>query len=295
MKTQTIAQQPTWKLENGSMPNAGVIHISDINSTLQMLETYLKIDLINNTIGSVGKRIYSGDIDIALENTDHNFIDDMIAKLKTIPEVINIKKTSVIMTTIKIPNWNSKKYIGVNGTGFVQVDFMFGHDVDLLKLFYHSPLESESKYKGVYRNILLGAIAHFYNRKFSEELIIKDIPKYEERYFWSAQLGLYRGRSYAILSSDKNNVLKKKINSSMQNYPDCGNTAIKVAKELKLSSPDSLYSFETLYNDINTRYNSELLFLIYDEFINNRYVKEMGIPVELQDFIRTKHHGFVIR
>jgi len=53
-------------------------------------------------------------------------------------------------------------------------------------------------------------------------------------------------------------------------------------KELKLSSPDSLYSFETLYNDINTRYNSELLSLIYDEFINNRYVKEMGIPVELQ-------------
>jgi hypothetical protein len=81
----------------------------------------------------------------------------------------------------------------------------------------------------------------------------------------------------------------------MQNYLDCSNTAIKVAKELKLSGPDSLYSFETLYNDINTRYNSELLFLIYDEFINNRYVKEMGIPVELQDFIRTKHHGFVIR
>lgn len=282
MKTQTIAQQPTWKLESGSMPKAGVIHISDINSTLYMLETYLKIDLTSNKIGSAGKRTYSGDIDIALHYTNSDFINDFIAKLKTIPEVIDIKKTSVIMTTVKIPNWDSKKYIGVNGTGFVQVDFMFGHDIELLKLFYHSPLETVSKYKGVYRNILLGAIAHFYNRKFSEECIIDNVPKYEERYFWSAQLGLYRGRSYAILSSDKTQVLKKKINSSMQNYPDCCNTARKIAKELKLSSPDSLYSFETLYNDINTRYDSELLSLIYDEFINNRYVKEMGIPVELQ-------------
>lgn len=295
MTTPTIAQQPKWKLETGTMPRAGVIHISDINSTLQMLEAYLKLDLINNTIGSAGKRIYSGDIDIALENTNSNFIEDMIAKIKTIPEVIDVKKTSVIMTTVKIPNWNSKKYVGVNGTGFVQVDFMFGHDVDLLKLFYHSPLESESKYKGVYRNILLGAIAHFYNRTFSKELIIEDIPKYEERYFWSADLGLYRGRSYKILSSDKTHVLKKKINSSMQNYPDCCNTAEKISKELNLSDSSSLYSFETLYNDINTRYDSELLSLIYDEFINNRYVKEMGIPVELQDFIRTKHYGFVIR
>jgi len=177
MKTQTITQQSTWKLENGSMPNAGVIHISDINSTLQMLETYLKIDLTSNKIGSAGKRTYSGDIDIALQYTNSDFISDIIAKLKTIPEVIDIKKTSVIMTTVKIPNWDSKKYIGVNGTGFVQIDFMFGHDIDLLKLFYHSPLETASKYKGVYRNILLGAIAHFYNRKFSVECIIDNVPK----------------------------------------------------------------------------------------------------------------------
>lgn len=280
MTTPAIATSQKWKLESGSMPQTGVIHISDIIPTLQILEKYLNIDLINNTVGSARKRNYSGDIDVAINLVDDNQINNFIEILKTIPIISEVKKGSVIMTTVQIQNWNPKKYIGVNGTGYVQIDFMFSKDVNLLKLFYHSPRETESKYKGLYRNILLGAIAHYYDIRYSDVLLLDSIPQYEERYFWSAEYGLYRGRSYKVLSQDKTKVLKKKINTFIsmdQTYK----TATQIVKQLNLSSEDSLYSFETLFNDINTRYDSKTLEHIYTEFVNNRYVKDMGTPMEL--------------
>jgi len=53
--------------EGGSMPGVGAIHIDEINPTLIPLEKELGIDLRNNTLGSVGKREFSGDIDVALK------------------------------------------------------------------------------------------------------------------------------------------------------------------------------------------------------------------------------------
>lgn len=280
-----IVHRP-WKVENGTMPQAGVIHISDINPTLKMLETYLEIDLIHNTIGSAGKRVFSGDIDIAIDSR-HNNMDTLFDKLKTIPCVTECKKTSIIMNTVEIPNYDSLKYKDVNGTGFVQVDFMFNNDINFLKFYYHSPSENDSNYKGLYRNILLGAIAHYYDVRYSNVNIIDDIPTYEERYFWSPDLGLYRGRKYKILSVDKTRILKKTINSIMggneqHQYKD----AISVANILNLSGPHSLYSFETLYNDINTRYDNTLVCNILKEFLNNPTIQKYGIPTELSNQTR---------
>ena len=283
MMTLTIAQEQKWKIESGAMPDSGVIHITDIKPTLIELEKYLDIDLQNNTVGSAGKRTYSGDIDIAI-NISTDKVDDFISKLKSIPNVLEVKKTSIIMTTVKIPNWNPVKYKGVNGTGYVQIDFMFSSTPEFLKLFYHSPYEQDSKYKGIYRNILLGAIAHFYDIRYST-VMLNDVPQYEERYFWSADLGLYRGRSYRFLDKTGKKLLKKKINS-MYSIDQCYKTAENIVEKLNLIDANSLYSFETLFNDINTRYDSKLLSLIYDEFINNRYVKEMGIPTELLNYYR---------
>ena len=49
------------------MPGVGAIHIDEIEPTLDALEKKLGIDLKNNVLGSVGKREFSGDIDVALE------------------------------------------------------------------------------------------------------------------------------------------------------------------------------------------------------------------------------------
>lgn len=281
-KLQTLKKH--WKIESGTMPQCGVIHISDIKPTLKMLETYLELELIDNTIGSAGKRTFSGDIDVAIKSNDKTYFEYIFNKLKTIPTVYDSKKTSVIMNTVKIPNYDPEKYKNVNGTGFVQIDLMFSEDIDFLKFYYYSPYERDSNYKGLYRNILLGAIAHYFDLQYSKEMIFENIPKYEERYFWSPELGLYRGRKYKFLSDDKTHILKKTINSILENtrkYRD----ATSVAKVLNLSGPQSLYSFETLYNDINTRYDNTLLCNILKEFVDNQTIQKYGIPMELSTLI----------
>jgi hypothetical protein len=53
--------------EGGAMPGVGPIHISEIEPTLDALEKVLGIDLKNNVLGSVGKKEFSGDIDVALQ------------------------------------------------------------------------------------------------------------------------------------------------------------------------------------------------------------------------------------
>ena len=65
--TQSKATQSEVISEGGSMPGVGAIHIDEINPTLIPLEKELGIDLRNNALGSVGKREFSGDIDVALK------------------------------------------------------------------------------------------------------------------------------------------------------------------------------------------------------------------------------------
>ena len=88
-------------MEGGAMPGVGAIHIDEIEPTLDSLEKVLGIDLKNNTLGSVGKKEFSGDIDIALEISPDD-IPAFVEKLQNIPEVLDIAKSSVIMTKVKI-------------------------------------------------------------------------------------------------------------------------------------------------------------------------------------------------
>ena len=84
---------------------------------------------------------------------------------------MELAKSSVIMTKVKISGYDPEKEApGKSRTGFVQVDFMPG-DPGWMKTFYHAPHEKDSKYKGVYRNILISTIAAFLDRKDSEEKI----------------------------------------------------------------------------------------------------------------------------
>ncbi len=136
--------------EGGAMPGVGAIHIDEIEPTLAKLEKALGLDLRNFVLGSVGKRQFSGDIDVAL-NLDTKDIPAFVGKLKKTKEIEDIAQSSVIMTKVKIENFNAEQNDGRPRTGYVQVDFMPG-DPGWLKTYYHSPREEESKYKGVFRN-----------------------------------------------------------------------------------------------------------------------------------------------
>ena len=76
--------------EGGAMPGVGAIHIDEIEPTLDSLEKILGIDLKNNTLGSVGKKEFSGDIDIALDIKTED-LPAFVKKLESIPMSIEIR------------------------------------------------------------------------------------------------------------------------------------------------------------------------------------------------------------
>ena len=264
--------------EGGAMPGVGAIHIDEIEPTLDALQKVLGIDLKNNTLGSVGKKEFSGDIDIALEINPED-IPAFVEKLKNIPEVLDIAKSSVIMTKVKIADYDSNKQVeGKPRTGYVQVDFMPG-DPGWLKTFYHAPHEKDSKYKGVFRNILVSSIAAHLDRKDSEQKINDGRPVQSERYMWSPTDGLIRVLRTPEPNKKGDGYTKKnnnKIIAGPYKNPDA------IAKVLKLNSADDLYSYETLRKAMDSNYSPELVKAILKDFAENSVIKDIGVPNDIK-------------
>lgn len=264
--------------EGGAMSGVGAIHIDEIEPTLDSLEKILGIDLKNNTLGSVGKKEFSGDIDIALEIKPEN-IPAFVEKLKNIPEVLDLAKSSVIMTKVKIANYDPKKQVeGKPRTGYVQVDFMPG-DPGWLKTYYHAPHEKDSKYKGVFRNILISSIAAHLDRKESNEKLSDGRAMKAERYMWSPSDGLVRIVRTPVPNKKGDGYTKKndnKIIAGPYKNPD------EIAKILNLGSADDLYSYETLRAAMDKHYPQELVQAIMKDFADNDVVKDIGLPTDIK-------------
>lgn len=260
------------------MPGVGAIHIDEIEPTLDQLESVLGIDLKNNTLGSVGKKEFSGDIDIALEIKPED-IPAFVEKLQGMPEVLDLAKSSVIMTKVKIADYDpDKKPEGKPRTGYVQVDFMPG-DPGWLKTYYHAPHEKDSKYKGVFRNILISSIAAHLDRKDSKEKLPDGRAMKSERYMWSPADGLVRIIRTPEPNKKGDGYTKKNKNQIVDGpykNPD------DIARMLKLNSADDLYSYETLRKAMNKNYSPELNQAIMNDFANNDVVKDVGVPTDIK-------------
>jgi len=274
--------------EGGAMPGVGLIHVSEIAPTLQTLEKILGIDLQNNALGSVGKKEFSGDIDVAL-NIPTEDIPAFVEKLKTIPEIMEVAKSSVIMTKVKIQNYDDSKQVdGRDRTGFVQVDFMPG-DPDWMKVYYHSPHEKgmsddgrSSKYKGMHRNIMVASIAAVHNRESRGEKI--DDIRYDETdmYMFSPRDGLVRVTRTPVMRKDGKGYTAKNKNVIIGGP---WKTNDDIAGELNLGSGDVLYSLETLITAIDNNYAESERDTIYKNFTNNHSIAALGIPEELKDHV----------
>lgn len=260
------------------MPGVGAIHIDEIEPTLDSLEKVLGIDLKNNTLGSVGKKEFSGDIDIALEISPDD-IPDFLEKLKNIPEVLDIAKSSVIMTKVKIADYDPNKQVqGKPRTGYVQVDFMPG-DPGWLKTFYHAPHEKDSKYKGVFRNILMSSIAAHLDRKESEQKISDGRAVQSERYMWSPTDGLVKVLRTPEPNKKGDGYTKKNSNKIIDGpYKDPN----EIAKVLQLDSADDLYSYETLRKAMDKNYSPDLVNAILKDFADNSVIKDVGVPTDIK-------------
>lgn len=264
--------------EGGAMPGVGAIHIDEIEPTLDSLEKVLGIDLKNNTLGSVGKKEFSGDIDVALDIKTED-LPEFMKKLEGIPEVLDIAKSSVIMTKVKINDYDpNKKVEGKLRTGYVQVDFMPG-DPGWMKTFYHAPYEKDSKYKGVFRNILVSSIAAHLDRKDSEQKISDGRSVQSERYMWSPTDGLVRIVRTPEPNKKGDGYTKKNNNKIIAGpYKDPN----EIAKVLKLDSADDLYSYETLRKAMDKNYSPELINVILKDFADNSVIKDVGVPTDIK-------------
>jgi hypothetical protein len=266
-------------VEGGAMDGVGAIHIDEIRPTLAPLEKELGIDLMNNTLGSVGKREFSGDIDVALQ-IDTDKIPEFVERLKKSSQILDIAKSSVIMTKVKIANFDKSKEDGRPRTGFVQVDFMPG-DPDWLKTYYHSPNEKDSQYKGVYRNIMIASIAGNINIEDSEEKIDDGRPLQSKRFMFSPRDGLVRVLRRPVPKKSGQGYTKKNNNKIIAGPWKTGD---EIAKNLGLDNGDDLDSYETLVKAIKKNLPDEDQKKIFTAFADNNTIKGMGIPPELQQY-----------
>ena len=264
--------------EGGAMPGVGAIHIDEITPTLQALEKSIGVDLMNNTLGSVGKRQFSGDIDVALQIQPEE-LPAFIEELKKNPLVLDIAKSSVIMTKVKIMDFDQSKSDGRPRTGFVQVDFMPG-DPGWMKTYYHSPSETESKYKGVYRNIMIATLAAVHNRDQSDAKLDDGRAMEERRFMWSPTEGLLRVQRTPVPKKSGEGYTKKNKNETIDGpwkQPD------EIAAQLGLDSGKDLNSFESLWTAVKKNWTKEKIQYVIDGFKENNVVKDIGVPEELDD------------
>ena len=266
-------------VEGGAMPGVGAIHTDEIRPTLAPLEKELGIDLMNNTLGSVGKREFSGDIDVALQ-IDTDKIPEFVERLKKSSQILDIAKSSVIMTKVKIADFDKSKEDGRPRTGYVQVDFMPG-DPDWLKTYYHSPNEKDSQYKGVYRNIMIASIAGNINIEDSEEKIDDGRPLQSKRFMWSPRDGLVRVLRRPVPKKSGQGYTKKNNNKIIAGP---WKTADEIAKNLGLDNGDDLDSYETLVKVIKKNLSNEDQKTIFTAFADNYTIKGLGLPPELQQY-----------
>jgi hypothetical protein len=267
-------------IEGGAMPGVGAIHIDEINPTLIPLEKELGIDLRNNALGSVGKKQFSGDIDVALQvNTED--LPDFVKKLENSKLIYDIKRSSVIMTRVKIQNYDANRETTLPRTGFVQLDFMPG-DPGWLKTYYHTPHENDSKYKGVFRNIMMAAIAANHNPIVDPNTIEDGRPVSLDRFMWSPRDGLIRVRRTPVPKKTGDGYTKKNSNKLIEGPWKQPN---EIAQTLGLDSANDLDSFESLYNAVKKNLSTAEQEKIFTDFAGNSVIQDIGIPPEVQEFV----------
>lgn len=273
--------------ESGSAPGVGPIHKDEIAATLEPISKFLGIDLMKQALGSVGKKQFSGDIDVAI-NLPPEQLSEFGAKLEASPLFSYVEKTSVFITKIKIQNYDPNrtfvdprtgedKGVPPGRTGYVQLDFMPG-DPGWLKTYYHSPSETESKYKGVFRNIMIATIAAVYNRQDSEQKLSDGRALESIRYMWSPTDGLVKIRRTPVLNKKGDGYTKKNKNEIIEGpwrQPD------EIVSELGLGDASVLNSFETLLAAVKKNYTREQTQRIIQGFADNPVVQDIGVPEEL--------------
>jgi hypothetical protein len=271
--------------EGGAMPGVGSIHHTEIDATLDALEKSLGVSLKDNVLGSVGKKEFSGDIDVAIDIPKEQ-LAAFAEKLEASPLVQDVKKSSVFMTVVDIVGYNAEHTKeGLLRTGKVQIDFMPG-EPEWMKTYYHSPHEKSmskdgrsSNYKGTFRNIMLATMAAVYQSTSSKEQNEHGRPLEQKRWIWSPSDGLNWISRKPKPKANGEGYTKANVDTRLDGpYKN----PTEIATKFGLDSAEDLYSFETLLAAIKKNYPEEVSSKIIRLFKDNGQIKNMGIPSELE-------------
>lgn len=165
--------------ESGNaIENVSRIKKQFIPNTLNYIQTNIfdKLNIQRSdwiTLGSVGKKAESGDIDIGLdishllENNIIQNVKDLGNKLTEICEELGLQYNNRITTGTQI------FHIGVPIIGqqpdIVQVDIMITNNLEYSSFKFWSPDEKDSKYKGVDRSVLRDAIIKYCTLTYADD------------------------------------------------------------------------------------------------------------------------------
>lgn len=280
-----VANKARLLSEGGAMPGVGPIHISEIEPTLNALGQQLKValgpekyskyfggPLVDSALGSVGKKEFSGDIDIAI-NAEREELREFMQTLQGVSIVGEVQLSSVVMCVVDIQShYQGPEIPPRERTGKVQIDFMPGQR-NWMKLYYHSPnvRAGESNYTGQHRNLLLSILAAHTNVKRSPETIEDGRPLWEERYKWGFN-GLVRVRRTPGRDSRSGKYLKKNVDEIVGGPwtdPD------DIARILGFDSITQIGSHEAIVQAIRKKLPAQTVQSILDQY--KKTIDQLGI------------------
>jgi len=212
--------------------------------TVQWLEQLTGLNLVDNMLGSTGRKETSGDLDLGIDET--KISKDILIKqlLKRGISAEDIKKSGDSVH-LKTP------ILGDASNGYVQTDFMFG-DPEFQK--FSLVADGDSAYKGVHRAILLASIAKAQGMK------------------WSYKNGLVDRESNETITKNPAEIAQNLINGT----PADMNSVESIIKKIK-----ALPNYEELVKDAREAFERDKLTLPeertlpgtgawYRQFVNRR-------------------------
>jgi hypothetical protein len=214
-----------FKLTDGQ-PATTRISRENVVPTVQWLEQLTGLNLVDNMLGSTGRKETSGDLDLGIDET--KITKDVLIQqlLKRGVKAEDIKKSGDSVH-VKTP------ILGDAKNGYVQTDFMFG-DPEFQKFALNT---GESDYKGVHRAILLASIAKAQGMK------------------WSYKNGLVDRETNEIITKNPQEIAQNLIN---------GDTADLSSVESIVKKIKTLPNYEELVKDARDAFERDKLTLPED-------------------------------
>ena len=214
-----------FKLADGQ-PATTRISRENVVPTVQWLEQLTGLNLVDNMLGSTGRKETSGDLDLGIDET--KITKDVLIQqlLKRGVKAEDIKKSGDSVH-LKTP------ILGDKSNGYVQTDFMFG-DPEFQKFALNT---GESDYKGVHRALLLASIAKAQGMK------------------WSYKNGLVDRETNEIITKNPQEIAEKLINGTTADL----SSVESIVKKIK-ARPD----YEELVKDARDAFERDKLTLPED-------------------------------